>query len=229
MHAVAVYHTICSPLKPLPSNADVSPSIFESHLQWLAKRRERVMRLEDLLNIPETDRRFAITFDDGYRDNLTVALPLLEKYDLPMTLFAATGFIGQKDYLSAEELKTIAAHPLVTIGSHGLSHSHFPDLSRDEAAFELTESKRRLEEITGKKVDLLAWSYGDCDAELERLSAECGYRAAWSVWNGWNTPHSRWRVPIGRNDSLPRFIAKVSPFYFPIKRRLRPPIERVSH
>ncbi len=49
-------------------------------------------------------------------------------------------------------------------------------------------------------------------------------QAAWSVWNGLNTPFSRWRVPLGRNDNLLRFIAKVSPFYFPVKRLLKPPV-----
>lgn len=228
MHAIVVYHSISSPLKPMPANADVSPARFESHLQWLAKRRDRVATLEKLLNLPESDRHYAITFDDGYKDNLTTALPLLEKYELPMTLFIAAGFIGRDKYLTVDEVKKIAAHPLVTIGSHGYSHRHFPQLSSKEARFELTESKRLLEEIIEKPVDLLAWSYGDCSAELERLSAGCGYRAAWSVWNGWNTPHSRWRVPLGRNDNLPRFIAKVSPLYFPVKRFLRPPIERTS-
>lgn len=229
MHAIVVYHTISSPPQALPGNTDVSPARFESHLKWMAKRRGRVTELKNLLNIPESERRIAITFDDGYRDNLTVALPLLEKYELPMTLFVAADFIGKEDFLSADELKILSNHPLVTIGSHGVTHPHFPELSEAQARYELTESKRRLEEITGKSVDLLAWSYGDCNARLERLSRECGYQAAWSVWNGWNTEHSRWRVPLGRRDNLPRFIAKVSPFYFPVKRRLRPPIQRLSN
>lgn len=229
MHAIVVYHTISSPPQPLPGNTDISPARFESHLRWMAKRRHRVTRLENLLHVGVAERRIAITFDDGYRDNLTVALPLLEKYELPMTVFVATDFIGKKDYLSADELKTLSAHPLVTIGSHGVTHPHFPKLSETDARYELTKSKRILEEITGKIVDLLAWSYGDCNSHLEQLSRECGYRAAWSVWNGWNTEHSRWRVPLGRNDNLPRFIAKVSPLYFPVKRVLRPPIQRLSN
>ena len=59
----------------------------------------------------------------------------------------------------------------------------------------------------------MAWPYGECDPELERLSADCGYRAAWSVWKGTNGPHSRWRVPLGRRDNLLRFIAKSSGVY----------------
>jgi peptidoglycan/xylan/chitin deacetylase (PgdA/CDA1 family) len=225
MHKVIVYHTISSPKVSLPSNIDVSPEKFESHLAWLAKRAERVVTLRDLLNTSANADLFAITFDDGFRDNLTVALPLLEKYDLPMTVFAVAGFIGTKDYLSKEELRTLARHPLVTIGSHGLYHRHFSKLTKDEAVFELTESKKILAEITGEEIDLLAYPYGDCNRLTEHLSAECGYRAAWSIWNGMNTPYSRWRVPLGRNDNLLRFIAKVSKAYFPVKKILKPPYQ----
>lgn len=225
MHKVIVYHTISAPSVPLPSNIDVSPDKFESHLKWLAaKRADRVVTLRELLSAPVGEDLFAITFDDGFSDNFTVALPLLEKYNLPMTLFAVAGFIGTKNYLSKEELKTLAEHPLITIGSHGLYHKHFSKLSREEAKFELSESKRMLEEFTGKEIDLLAYPYGDCDTLTEKLSEECGYRAAWSIWNGKNTPFSRWRVPLGRNDNLLRFIAKVSKAYFPIKKIIKPPM-----
>lgn len=224
MHTILVYHTISRQPKPLEANIDIAPERFETHLRWLAKRRERVVALERLLSVPKSERLIAITFDDGFRDNLTVALPLLEKYDFPATVFVATDFLGRKNYLTEVELKALARHPLITIGSHGVTHRHFPQLTEREARFELTESKRRLESVTEEKVDLLAWSYGDCSGKLERISAECGYRAAWSVWNGSDTAHSRWRVPLGRNDNLLRFIAKISPFYFPIKRRLKPPV-----
>jgi peptidoglycan/xylan/chitin deacetylase (PgdA/CDA1 family) len=224
MHKVVVYHTISTPEIPLPADTDISPQRFEEHLQWLAKRRERVVTLRETLVAPNSKNLIAITFDDGYLDNLTVALPLLEKYDLPMTLFMAADFIGKDDYLDTDDLKFMAAHPLVTIGSHTFSHPHLTQLSEDEVRFELLESKKILEEIIGKTVDLLAYPYGDCNRTIERLSEECGYAAAWSVWNGNNTPYSRWRVPLGRNDNLLRFVAKVSPVYFPVKRILKPPV-----
>jgi len=83
----------------------------------------------------------------------------------------------------------------------------------------LVESRRLLEEITGQRVDLMAWPFGECNAELERLSEECGYRAAWSVWRGTNSQHSRWRVPLGRRDNLMRFVAKTSGVYALTKAR----------
>jgi peptidoglycan/xylan/chitin deacetylase (PgdA/CDA1 family) len=223
MHKVVVYHTISTPAVPMPANTDISPQRFEEHLRWLGKRRKRVVTLRETLAAPKSENLIAITFDDGYQDNLTVALPLLEKYDLPMTLFVAANFIGKDDYLKSEDLKFLASHPLVTIGSHTFSHPHLTRISEDEARFELLESKKILEEITEKTIDLLAYPYGDCNRMIERLSEECGYAAAWSVWNGNNTPYSRWRVPLGRNDNLLRFVAKVSPVYFPVKRILKPP------
>jgi peptidoglycan/xylan/chitin deacetylase (PgdA/CDA1 family) len=196
----------------MEADADISPQRFERQLRWLSRWR-RVVPLEETLKTPPKGRLAAITFDDGYQDNLTVALPLLEKFHLPMTLFVVAGFLGREGYLSEQELREMARHPLVTVGAHGLWHRNFNSLTSAEARLELTESRRLLSGITGKNVDLLAWPYGECNAELEELSADCGYRASWSVWKGSNGVHSRWRVPLGRRDNLARFIAKSSGVY----------------
>ena len=196
----------------MEADADISPEKFERQLQWLARWR-RVVPLEETLRAGLRRRLVAITFDDGFRDNLTVALPLLEKFQLPMTLFVTAGFLDRDTYLSEGDLREISRHPLITIGAHGLWHHHFNRLTQGEARMELTESRRLLTGITGKTVDLLAWPYGECNPGLERLSAECGYRASWSVWKGTNSVHSRWRVPLGRRDNLTRFVVKSSGFY----------------
>jgi peptidoglycan/xylan/chitin deacetylase (PgdA/CDA1 family) len=216
MHSILVYHTISSPAEPLPGDIDISPERFERQLRWLSRWRQ-VVKLDETLGSNSRARGVAITFDDGFRDNLTVALPLLEKFRLPITLFVVAGFVGQEGYLSEEELREIARHPLLTIGAHGLWHRHFTRLSSVEARIELRESRSRLKSITGRKIDLMAWPFGECDAGLERLSEECGYRAAWSVWKGTNSTYSRWRVPLGRRDNMARFIAKVSGAYLPTK------------
>jgi peptidoglycan/xylan/chitin deacetylase (PgdA/CDA1 family) len=184
MHSVLVYHSISKPTKPLPGDIDISPRRFEQQLRWLSRWRQ-VVRLYQTLRSNE-NRLVALTFDDGFRDNLTVALPLLEKFNMPMTLFVTAGFIGKEGYLSADELRQMARHPLVTIGAHGLTHAHFNELTHQQAQFELLESRRALEQITGKTVDLLAWPYGECSEFLEQLSEDCGYRASWTVWKGSN-------------------------------------------
>jgi peptidoglycan/xylan/chitin deacetylase (PgdA/CDA1 family) len=140
-------------------------------------------------------------------------LPLLEKFNLPMTIFVVAGFVNGDGYLSEDELREMSRHPLITIGAHGLWHRHFNRISPDEARFELIESRRLLEETIEKKVDLMAWPYGECTPALEQLAGACGYRAAWSVWKGNDGSFSRWRVPLGRNDHMLRFIAKCSGLY----------------
>jgi peptidoglycan/xylan/chitin deacetylase (PgdA/CDA1 family) len=215
MNSILVYHTISDRAEALPGDIDISPQRFAQQLRWLSRRND-VVRLEQTL-APSNRRQVAITFDDGFRDNLTVALPLLEKFQLPITLFVTAGFVGRDEYLSRDELQEIARHPLVTIGAHGLWHRHFTQLSVDDARFELVESRRLLESMTGRAVDLMAWPFGECNSQLEKLSEACGYRASWSVWKGTNSRHSLWRVPLGRRDNMARFIAKVSGAYFPIK------------
>jgi len=210
MHSVIVYHSISSPPLPMEGDIDISPARFEEQLRWLSRWRNVAPLVETLSS---RRRSVAITFDDGFRDNLTVALPLLEKFSMPMTLFVVAGFVGREGYLSADDLLLLSKHPLITIGAHGLWHRHFNRLSRGEARHELIESRSILESIVGMNVDLMAWPYGECNLELERLSAACGYRAAWSVWKGTNGTYSRWRVPLGRNDNLIRFAAKSSGVY----------------
>jgi len=212
MHSVLVYHSISSPAEPLPGDIDISAQRFEQQLRWLDRWR-RVVRLSETLTARQDEHLTAITFDDGFRDNLTVALPLLEKFQLPITLFVAAGFVGEDGYLSPEELREISQHPLVTIGAHGFRHLHFPQLSVAQARQELVESRRLLSSITGNTIRYMAWPYGECSPRLEQLSQEAGYRAAWSVWKGNNGMHARWRVPLGRYDNLPRFIAKATGLY----------------
>src|SRR2546423_2486603 len=140
MTSVLVYHSISSPAAPLPSGNDVSPARFAQQLSWLSRRR-KVLPLTETLSRPESRREVAITFDDGFSDNLTVALPMLEKFQLPMTLFVTAGFLDREGYLSPAELREISRHPLITIGAHGLWHRPFNRLSIEEARFELVESR----------------------------------------------------------------------------------------
>ena len=82
--------------EPLP------PDIFEKQMQFL-KSCYRVMSLQELVDrsargeVPE--RAVAITFDDGYRDNFELAFPILQKYQIPATIFLTTAFIDRQDIL----------------------------------------------------------------------------------------------------------------------------------
>src|SRR5262249_47920533 len=69
--------------------------LFEHALRWLRRDGWNIVTLDDcldgLLNDDRTQRYAVLTFDDGYRDNVSVALPILERYNAPFTIYVPTG------------------------------------------------------------------------------------------------------------------------------------------
>lgn len=103
---VLLYHRVAEPDLD-PFNLCVSPANFERHLAALAEN-GRVLSLHEFMekkNRGQLERgSVSLTFDDGYLDVLTHALPLLEKYEIPATLFVTTGNLGEAfwwDHLAA--------------------------------------------------------------------------------------------------------------------------------
>ena len=74
----------------------VHPRLFAEHVEYL-RRLGCVVPLVELVS-PGTSNKVAITFDDGYADNATVAAPLLTQADLPATFFITTGCLGAKRF-----------------------------------------------------------------------------------------------------------------------------------
>jgi peptidoglycan/xylan/chitin deacetylase (PgdA/CDA1 family) len=99
---ILMYHSIPTPQEAQwmdPCNC-LSAKIFEQQMKFLSQHRQ-VISIEQLtqqLEKGEPIRRgtVAITFDDGYRNNFTIAAPILAKYNLPATLYLATGYISAK-------------------------------------------------------------------------------------------------------------------------------------
>ncbi len=125
-----------------------------------------------------------ITFDDGYRDNLTVAQPILEKYGMKGTVFVATGLVSQPNYLTPSEIAELAARGM-EIGSHTNAHVALPECS--DRRHELDTSRNWLTMIVKQSVLNLAYPFGAYDdATIADLKA-AGYRMAVTGENGLNT------------------------------------------
>ncbi len=105
-YAVLCYHRISANHKSLNKNnplsgLEVNQDIFEDQIKFL-KNRFKILSLNELKkHIEEKNKNFAIsiTFDDGYQDNINLALPILEKHNVPAAIFVITRFLQKKDFM----------------------------------------------------------------------------------------------------------------------------------
>jgi peptidoglycan/xylan/chitin deacetylase (PgdA/CDA1 family) len=120
---ILLYHRVDT-LKSDPWGLAVTPGRFAEHLEVL-RQHARPMQLRELSQglrdgrLPE--RSVVVTFDDGYADNLHNAKPLLERHDIPATVFVASGFVGHKGEFWWDELGRLLLRPGVLPGILRLS------------------------------------------------------------------------------------------------------------
>ena len=92
--------------------------------------------------------------------------------------------LGRYRPLTGQEVETLAASPLVEIGSHGHHHRILTRLDDDALAHSLAESRRLLEDVAGKPVCELAYPNGDHDARVRAAAVCAGYERAYTVAPG---------------------------------------------
>lgn len=151
---------------------------------------------------PLPPKAVVITFDDGYADNFTNALPLLEKYGLKATVFIITDKVGQPGYLAWDEIRQMRSRG-IEIGSHTLGHLALNELDMPEKVRQVTVSKAILEKELGGQIGVLAYPYGLFDATLFDILRSAGYKGACAGVNGLNkpgdNPYSLKRINVGRD------------------------------
>ncbi|MFP4213746.1 MAG: polysaccharide deacetylase family protein [Desulfohalobiaceae bacterium] len=187
-------------------STSVSLEQFQDHLDYLKTHDYKVLTLgealERLYSAQELPKRTAvITIDDGYSSIWDQALPLLEEYGYPASIFVATSHVGGKGYLSWEELKKLHEKGF-EIGNHSHSHAYFLDLEQGELeeafAADLKKSHAEFERHLGSVPDLYAYPYGEYTPEMMSILEDQGYLAA-------AAQHSGVISSLSRGFALPRF------------------------
>lgn len=171
----------------------------------LLKQDRKFMQMSDYLTFKaQNNGKYLLTFDDGLEDVFRVVYPVLKAREIPFTIFVPVDLLDTPGYISIEQLKEMAKDPLVTIGSHGVSHRVMTTLSVGEQELELVESKKTLQRIIGKSVDVYAYPHGQFNSDTIKLLKKLNlYKAAFGV-----TGHPTNCFTESNRFDLPRFNIK---------------------
>ncbi len=157
----------------------VSPKVFAAQMQWLADHRYTPVTLDTFLRIANgeilgPEKPVVITFDDSNRSQYDVALPILEEHRFTAVFYLITKSLASSAAINTEMAKDLAARGM-DIQSHTLNHLQLTRLTQKELDWELAESRRILEELTGKPVRHVAYPATMQNALVRERAAAAGY------------------------------------------------------
>jgi peptidoglycan/xylan/chitin deacetylase (PgdA/CDA1 family) len=159
---ILIYHSIDKYNGLGSKELYVTPQNFEEQMKYLRDHGFTLFTFERWQDMNKVNKPIFITFDDGYKNNLSV-IDIFQKlrnerFQPTATFFVISDFIGRSNRLSQSDLKRIAEEGMISIQSHTATH---PDLTKVENyRYELKVSKDKIEQITNKPVVALAYPYG---------------------------------------------------------------------
>jgi len=175
----------------------VRPGEFRKQMELIKKSGYPVRRLRDVVEDLENSRQLTpaivITFDDGYENNVTEALPILKEFSFPATIFVATAFIGLSrknsegialPMMGETQLRESVASGLITIESHGHNHIDFSKASLEEVRKDIATSVQLIKGYSSISEPILAYPWGHYTAQTPIVAQAAGCAAAVTVREG---------------------------------------------
>jgi peptidoglycan/xylan/chitin deacetylase (PgdA/CDA1 family) len=233
---ILMYHSISDNLFGMSHpyfHINTLPEVFSQQMRWLRNAGYRSIDLKQACTGLEagTDlsRTIVITFDDGYRDFYTDALPILKQCGFSATLFLATDRIHDApariegaDYLTWSDVRELHAEG-IRFGSHTVSHPDLRSLGPEQIEYELGHSKEVLEEQLGVSIDAFSYPFGFPEEDknftrfLEDVLSNLGFDYGVSTILGRASRRSNRfflpRLPVNSWDDTSLFRAKLEGGY----------------
>lgn len=215
MFSTLLYHLVD---RTISDKNAITEEAFTDQLSYLHTHNYHVLSLTqaiDILNGKELapPRAVLLTFDDGYTNNLSVALPLLQSYGMVATLFVISAYIGQNNrwnpkapydvnHMTWDELR-LWQKAGCDVGSHTHTHLCMTRLNALEVHDEVTRCKQLLEEQLQTPMRAFSYPYGAYNTLTRHAVCE-HYEMAFAVDNG-VVPSSTQRHVLHRLSVHPKW------------------------
>jgi peptidoglycan/xylan/chitin deacetylase (PgdA/CDA1 family) len=213
----------------------VHPLSFRAQMEHLAATGRPVLPLAEALTRlreegpPLPAGAVSLTFDDGYRDNLEHAAPVLERMGFPAVVFLVTGRMGEEatidryegccaydramDWTEARELEKRG----VELGGHGHTHRELAGLDPDDLRDEIGTCREEFVRFLGRAPRIFCYPRGSETGAVRRVVAEAGFELAVTVYPGVNRPETEplllRRTEVSGDDTLADFRLKLDGAY----------------
>lgn len=206
----------------------VSPEKFAHQLWTLRRLGLRGVSIRDgiqQLHAGAKSNLVVMTFDDGYLDTLTQALPLLKQYGFTATCYAVSDAIGTHNAWDAallQETKPLMSHGQIQqwldagmeLGSHSCSHPRLAGLDAEAAEREIAGSRAALRARFAVPVDHFCYPFGSFDDKTVELVKRAGYRTAVTVVPGsaraTDDPYRLPRILVNGEHGRWRFLLRIA-------------------
>jgi len=225
---ILMYHSIAAmPKGTVMRSLHVPPKLFKLQM-WLLKimgyQGLSMSKLQPYLTGDKVGKVVGITFDDGFQNNLTYALPILKKFGFSATCYIISQKIGginewdldkgidENPLMDVSEIKEWIKNGM-EIGSHSQNHVRLSECNIEVATTEIEQSRVDLEAQFGCTVEHFCYPYGSFNDEIVAITKNTGYITATTVTRGrsksGDNPLVLPRVPITHRTFLHLFIMKI--------------------
>ena len=203
---ILMYHSISSCASSKFRPCTVSPETFNEHLSYLDRCHYTPLTVTQFVQAMAREgdglppHPVILTFDDGYTDFYTKALPALRRHGFTATLYVATAFVGgtscwlqhmgegKRPMLTWEQLAEISASG-IECAAHTHTHRPLDMLPLSVVRDEIVRSKELLEEHLGQQVSSFAYPFGCYSARVRQIVRAAGYASACAVKGALSSLH----------------------------------------
>jgi peptidoglycan/xylan/chitin deacetylase (PgdA/CDA1 family) len=205
------------PRDRLGFNLSVTPDDFTAQMDWLRASGYHTIDLSLLRayfqqQVPLPARPVVLTFDDGYDDFYSAALPILQAHQFVGVSYVVPGFLNRPHYMTTEQVQEIDRAGM-EVGAHTLHHVDLTKASPADLALEVGGSRNSLEQIVGHPVVDFCYPSGKFDPAVIAATERAGFQSATTEVAGathaWANRLTWSRVRVNGGEKLDQFVASL--------------------